>query len=219
MLPPQAGLAPGAEELAHRLLVGTGDRWRHTVGVAARAGALAHALDLDADLLLAAGWLHDIGYADAAVVTGFHPLDGAGYLAARGWPGPIVGLVAHHSGARFLAAARGLADELAAYPDEGGLPSDVLTYADQTIGPGGESISISRRHTEMLRRHGPDSWHAKVDHVRWPHLRAVAARVEDHLRNPHDELIPTSMFNSEPKQLITDALDGTAGTSTAAANA
>jgi hypothetical protein len=26
---------------------------------------------------LAAGWLHDIGYADAAVVTGFHPLDGA----------------------------------------------------------------------------------------------------------------------------------------------
>jgi hypothetical protein len=116
-------------------------------------------------------------------------------------------LVAHHSGARFLAAARGLADELAAYPDHGGWVTDVLTYADQTVGPGGESVSISRRHEEMLRRHGPDSWHAEVDHLRWPYLQAVADRVEHRLRGGHDQPGHTSVLGGGARdQLTTDAL-------------
>jgi putative nucleotidyltransferase with HDIG domain len=181
MRPPSSGITTVAEELAARLLGGMGNRWRHTRGVAHRAADMAHALGLDPDLLVAAGWLHDIGYADAAKVTGFHPLDGANYLAARMWPARIVGLVAQHSGARFEAAARGLATELAAYSDGGGPESDALTYADQTVGPSGEPVSTIERHTEMLQRHGPDSWSAKVDHLRAPYLQAVAARIERRL--------------------------------------
>src|SRR4029453_828355 len=179
MQAPTSGLTASARELAATLL--GGNRWRHAGGVADRAAEMAHAPDLDVDLLTAAGWLHDIGYADAAKVTGFHPLDGAGYLAAHSWPARIVGLVAQHSRARVVAAARGLADQLAAYPDGGGLLSDALTYADQTIGPAGEPVSTGQRYAEMLHRHGPDSWNAKVDEVRGPHLRAVAARIEQHL--------------------------------------
>ena len=36
------------------------------------------------DDLVAAAWLHDIGYAPELVETGFHPLDGARYLRREG---------------------------------------------------------------------------------------------------------------------------------------
>ncbi|GAA3918442.1 HDIG domain-containing metalloprotein [Actinoplanes auranticolor] len=170
-----------AEELAYELLAPLGNRWRHTAGVAARAAELAAPLEVDRDVLVAAAWLHDIGYAERTVVTGFHPLDGARHLEQLAWPARIVGLVAQHSGARFVAAARGLAEALAAYPDGGGMISDALTYADQTVGPDGTRVTTGRRHDEMLRRHGPASWNARVDHVRLPHLRAVADRVEHRL--------------------------------------
>jgi putative nucleotidyltransferase with HDIG domain len=174
-------VATVAEELAHELLAPLGDRWRHSRGVATRAAELAGPLDLDAEVLVAAAWLHDLGYAEAARTTGFHPLDGARYLDRDGWSTRIVGLVAQHSGARFVAVARGLAEALDAYPDEGGWMSDALTYADQTVGPGGERVSPLGRRAEMLRRHGPHSWNAQVDHLRGPHLEAVAARVESRL--------------------------------------
>ncbi|OJF11671.1 HD domain-containing protein [Couchioplanes caeruleus] len=175
-------LAASAREIAEALLATMGDRWRHTRGVAERAAELAPALDLDADVLVAAAWLHDIGYARETVVTGFHPLDGANHLAARGWPLSVTARVAHHSGARFVAAARGLGERLAAYPYEEGMLSDALTYADQTVGPRGERVTPARRHEEMLCRHGPESWNAKVDHLRGPYLIRVADRVERRMR-------------------------------------
>jgi putative nucleotidyltransferase with HDIG domain len=55
-------------------------RWAHVQGVAARAHSLAPVLGADADLLEAAAWLHDIGYAPGLADTGLHALDGARYL-------------------------------------------------------------------------------------------------------------------------------------------
>jgi putative nucleotidyltransferase with HDIG domain len=55
-------------------------RWAHVQGVAARARSLAPVLGADAELLEAAAWLHDIGYAPGLTVTGLHALDGARYL-------------------------------------------------------------------------------------------------------------------------------------------
>ena len=37
---------------------------------------------------------------------------------------------------------------------------------------------IELRYAEVLLRHGPCSWNARVDAVRGPHLRAVAGRIE-----------------------------------------
>ena len=177
----RAGVAAEAHWTAWRLLGRSGSRWQHTVGVANRAAELASRLGLNADVLHAAAWLHDIGYAEAVVVTGFHPLDGARYLAHHDWPRDIVGMVAQHSGALFVANALGLAPALAAYPDEPGLMSEALTCADQTVGPTGERITWQQRHAEMLRRHGSDSPNARVDLVRGPYLEAIVQRVEQHL--------------------------------------
>jgi putative nucleotidyltransferase with HDIG domain len=171
-------LTEAAERTARLLLADMGDRWRHTRGVAGRAAELAAALHLDADLLVAAAWLHDIGYADCVRDTGFHPIDGARHLRGQGWPAHVSGLVAHHSGARFAAAARGLTRALAAFPDGPAPISDALTYADQTVGPDGTRVTPAQRRAEMLRRHGPGSCNAEVDHLRGPHLLAVARRVE-----------------------------------------
>jgi hypothetical protein len=174
-----------AREVAFSLIGTMGDRWRHTEGVAARAGELAEELDVDPEPLVAAAWLHDVGYAAPIVVTGFHPLDGADHLAAHGWPLDLAGRVAHHSGARFVADVRGLAGELARYPFLDDAMQDALTYADQTVGPRGERVSASSRHEEMLLRHGPGSPNFLADHLRGPYLTAVAGRVE--------RLLPSSL--------------------------
>src|SRR5215468_2096838 len=86
-----------AEQMAKAQLAGAlPRRWRHVRSVARRARWVARELALSADLV-AAAWLHDIGYAPELVETGFHPLDGARYLGRRGVDAQIVSLVAHHS--------------------------------------------------------------------------------------------------------------------------
>ena len=108
-------LIAAARDLARDLLARLDGRWRHTQGVArAAAGATAAVPAEDRPVLLAAAWLHDIGYAAPLRRSGFHPLDGAWHLQDDHWPEPFAGLVAHHSAAGLVAAVRGLADRWAA---------------------------------------------------------------------------------------------------------
>jgi putative nucleotidyltransferase with HDIG domain len=173
--------AEQARRLAGRLLHDLPERWQHTTGVAQRADELATQLGEDRDLVVTAAWLHDIGYSEAARDTGFHPLDGARYLRDHGWPLRICALVAHHSGSRFVAVARGVQHLLVDFPYEQSPISDAVTYADQTVGPGGRRMDIHERITDMLRRHGDASPNAAVHHLREPYLLAVADRVQQAL--------------------------------------
>ena len=107
-------LASWAEHLARAILQEPlPRRWTHVQGVAARARGLAAVLGADADLLEAAAWLHDIGYAPGLAVTGLHVLDGARYLRdAQHADATLCRLVAHHCCAIVEAEERGLADVL-----------------------------------------------------------------------------------------------------------
>jgi HD superfamily phosphodiesterase len=89
------------------------------------------------DVLLAAAWLHDVGYGPRLVVTGFHPLDGARWLAAQGELrlARLARLVANHTGAVHEARFRGLTDELAEFEPEVSLVADLLTWCDLRTGP------------------------------------------------------------------------------------
>jgi HD domain-containing protein len=151
-----------AREIARRMLADAlPRRWAHTQGVAAQARAVGPALDWDTDLIEIAAWLHDIGYAPALAVTGFHPLDGARYLRDREDAAPTMcALVAHHSGAVAEAAERGLSDPLLAeFPLNGHSNEQVnaVTYCDLTTGPRGERLSPEERITEILSRYEPNS--------------------------------------------------------------
>jgi len=178
----RSALVHAARDLAQVLLEPLPQRWRHTIGVARHAEELIDTLDGDdPDVLLAAAWLHDIGYAPSIQDTGFHPLDGARHLERTGWPARLTALVAHHSGAIHLATARGLEADLDSYPLEVTPLADALTYADQTTAPNGQRVTVRERITEATERHGPDSAHAAAAPTREPYLHAVADRVTQRL--------------------------------------
>lgn len=133
-------------------------RWAHTQGVARQATTLNRILGNDADLLTAAAWLHDIGYSPALVVTGFHPLDGARYLRdVEHADSRLCRLVAHHTCAVIEAEERGLVDDLnnEFSPEQDNLVR-ALTYCDMTTSPGGESVPVEKRLSEIFSRYGPE---------------------------------------------------------------
>lgn len=158
-----------AEELARNLLAEElPTRWAHTQGVAARARELAEALGSDAGLVEAACWLHDIGYASALVVVGFHPIDGARHLRSELTDvDHLSRLVAHHSCAAIEARERGivgLADEFEP-PNQQLL--EALTYCDLTAGVDGSPVEVEQRLCEILERYPADHVvHRSVERAR-----------------------------------------------------
>ena len=180
---PHDPLVAKARRLARKLLrKELPERWQHTQGVAARAAEVAGTVaPEDRSTLIAASWLHDIGYAPAVRSTGFHPLDGGLYLRAHGWDDRLAALVAHHSGARFVPVERGFGLMMAEFAFEDDAVSDALTYADQTVGPNGRRMTVPYRIAEAITRHGPDSPNARARVDRVPYLLAVADRVEQRL--------------------------------------
>jgi HD domain len=172
-----------ARALAERLLSGPLPvRWRHVQGVAARATHVAADVPELDGALVAAAWLHDIGYAPSVSRVGFHPLDGARYLRDAGIDESIVRLVAHHSCALLEAEERGLRDELAAeFPPAAPDLMDALIYCDMTTGPTGEPCSVGDRINEIKNRYGPEDIVTHFIEKARPELIAAVMRIASRL--------------------------------------
>ena len=153
-----ADLIVTASELARELLERMPERLAHTDAVAHKAEDAAGLFEADeAADLVAAAWLHDIGYAPWLVGIQMHALDGGWFLQSRHWPDRVCQLVAHHSGARIEARERGLLDRLEwSFPAPSSALLDALTYADMTTSPRGLPVSFDERIAEILRRYPPD---------------------------------------------------------------
>jgi hypothetical protein len=170
-------LASWAQHLARALLQEPlPRRWAHVRGVAARARSLAPVLGADADLLEAAAWLHDIGYAPGLAVTDLHALDGARYL--RDVQHAVVmlcRLVAHHFCAVIEAEERGLRDVLSLeFEQAPQVLSSMLTFCDMTTSPDGELVPVEMRLAEIHRRYGSGHLVSRSIHRATPTiLRAV----------------------------------------------
>ena len=175
-------LASWAEQLAQALLrEPLPQRWAHVQGVAARARGLAPVLGADADLLEAAAWLHDIGYAPGLTLTGLHQLDGARYLRDAQQAGALLcRLVAHHSCAIIEARERGLADLLSREfePPPYAL-SSVLTFCDMTTSPDGELVPVQQRLAEIHGRYGPGHLVSRSIQRATPMILGAAQQVND----------------------------------------
>lgn len=152
-------------------------RWAHSLGVAARARTIASIAGDDADLLEAAGILHDIGYSPELAVTGFHPLDGARHLRELGVDQRLIKLVAHHSCAYLEAEARDLREVLEAeFPRLDSDLNDALCYCDMCTTPDGEPTNPVDRIHEIAGRYGSDSLIGKFIRRAEPEiLRSTAA--------------------------------------------
>jgi HD domain len=171
-----------AARLAEKMLVAElPRRWRHVRSVARRARWTAKQLALSEDLV-AAAWLHDIGYAPELAETGFHPLDGARYLRRIGVDSQVVSLVAYHSCAEIEAQVRGLGGALASEFRPGdALLSDALLYCDMTTGPSGDYVRPADRLVEIRGRYGPDHEVTRFVERAASEILTTAGRIEEML--------------------------------------
>jgi HD superfamily phosphodiesterase len=145
-----------ASRTARELLEPLDARWRHTLRVVEHAQSFRDVINGDElEVLIAAAYLHDVGYALELTKTGFHPLDGARFLREAGHE-RVAGLVAHHSASDAEADERGFAEQLAEFPSEDSLVARALTYCDLTTGPDGEEMGVSARLAELGDRLGED---------------------------------------------------------------
>ena len=175
-------LASWGEQLARALLrEPLPRRWAHVQGVAAQARGLAPVLGTNADLLEAAAWLHDIGYAPGLATTGLHQLDGARYLRdAQHADAMLCRLVAHHSCAIIEAGERGLAGvlrrEFEPPPD---LLGSALTFCDMTTSPDGEPVPVDRRLAEIHDRYGQGHLVSRSIRRATPMILCAVEQVQD----------------------------------------
>jgi hypothetical protein len=170
-----------AHEAATRLAP-LGDRWLHVKGVVDRARSVVPILaTLDAQCLVAAAYVHDIGWAPELVDTGFHPIDGARWVRWHGFE-RLARLVAHHSGARFEAELRGLGPALTAFELEESPTADALAYCDLTTSPTGGVVSPEGRWTDIIERYGQQDIVAQALAMARPFLEAAVARTDQRLR-------------------------------------
>ena len=171
-----------AEETARTLLEEPSPRrWAHTRGVAGTARTLAPILGDETELVTAAAWLHDVGYAPALASSGsgFHPLDGARYLRdVQRAEAVLCRLVARHSCAVIEAAERGLAADLTGeFTAAPRRLTDALIYCDMTTGPDGQRMQVERRLTEIRSRYGPGHVVSRTLTRSAPELTAAVDRI------------------------------------------
>ncbi len=174
-----------AAERAAALLAPLGNRWLHVQGVAGRAewvGAIFN--EDDRSCLIAAAYLHDIGYAPSLQITGFHPIDGASYLRSYKQE-RLASLVAYHSEALYEAQLRGLASQLALFPREYSAVADALTYCDMTTNPMGHAVSFPERIADIFRRYEDTHLVAQAIRQALPALMLAVERTQQRLREHH----------------------------------
>jgi HD domain len=178
----EVSLVSRAAEQATALLAPLGDRWLHVQGVVKTARWVGEVLnEEDRSYLIAAAYLHDIGYGPSLVHTGFHPLDGARYIRSFGYE-RLACLVAHHSEARFEAKLRGLALELNDFPRERSATADTLTYCDLTVDSVGKPVSLQERAHDIYSRYGETDIVSQAFREAMPYFSLAIARTRLRLR-------------------------------------
>ena len=146
-----------SEQQATHLLPVLGNRWLHILRVVEVAMHITYIFsEEEHPLLIAAAYLHDIGYASSLAKTGIHPIDGANYVAQFGLP-RLASIIAHHTGFRFTASLIHAQDKLAAFPYEHSLVTCALTYCDLHSGPTGQPFTLQERLDDIVARYGRSS--------------------------------------------------------------
>ncbi|TDB81265.1 HD domain-containing protein [Micromonospora sp. KC721] len=179
-----AALVDTAQDIARQLLeTALPRRWSHVQAVAAKADRISAAVPVeDRAVLVAAAWLHDVGYSPDLVDTGFHSLDWGRWLRRERFDERIAALVAHHSCAWLEAEERGLGEVLVAeFPREETAVTDALCFSDMTTGPDGQDFEVLERLAEIRSRYGPEHLVTRFIRRAEPEMVAAVQRTQRRL--------------------------------------
>ena len=174
-----ASLVTRARAVAADVLRDDAALLQHSARSAAQAAELARRIPHSrGSEVVAAAWLHDIGYAPQLQRTGFHPLDGALFLMTGDWPERVIRLVAHHSLASLEAPFYGVGHHLGVIEAVTGPDADILVSADLDGGSGEPAPTVDERLARM-RIVDEEVGLVPVDvrEARYAGLRAAHARV------------------------------------------
>lgn len=181
IVPSDADLQHWAAAKSCQLLCPLGDRWLHVQAVGKKAEVVSGILaEADRPILVAAAYLHDVGYAPRLHKTGLHQLDGAYFVRSFGHE-RVACLVANHSESRFEISEEGLSRALAEFSREDTAVADALTYCDVTTGPSGVAMPARERLAEVGQRYEPGGPVMRALAQSTPYLLAAVSRVEKQL--------------------------------------
>ena len=160
--PYETGLEHGLSEESIVRVLNDQRRSAHILGVVSEAEKLAPYFTEVGEELIQTALLHDIGYADKARKTGFHPLDSGIFAANHSYGEQVLKGVLFHTGAKGEAELVDkeigkFYEELSKELDQKDhLLIDLITYCDTQTSPYGIPTSIEGRVWEILKRYGRD---------------------------------------------------------------
>lgn len=146
-----------------------------------------------ADKIVTAALFHDIGYSEKLKNTGFHPLDGAAYLAHCNAPEDIIEAVLWHSSTpieiEVLPDIKEIYDRFPE-PELDGIIHDAVRYCDFRTSPVGESYSFGMRILELENRFGNESVPPSIARATLPVARRVQSSYADRIARNHNGPLP-----------------------------
>lgn len=143
-------------------------RLNHMCRASKMATRIAEQLKLsekDSRKLITAALFHDVGYSEKLKRTGFHPLDGAVFLAHLGVEDEIIETVLWHSSTihdiEVMPEIKSYYDHLTPRPEDSFLLKAV-SMCDFRSSPVGEAFSFGQRISELKERYGQESRQAGI---------------------------------------------------------
>ena len=140
-------------------------RFKHILGVVEEMKMLLEKVEMGEHIkeeLIEAAYLHDIGYSEKLLKTGYHPLDGALYCIKENYSSGIIAAVMFHSGA-LEDVKRNFPDLLDIYlkhysklNEKDQLYIDLVTYCDLHRSSLGIKVTFEERMNEIFQRYGED---------------------------------------------------------------
>jgi hypothetical protein len=138
-------------------------RYKHILGVVEEMKELTSFLQINKKIkeeLVNIAYLHDIGYSDKLVKTGYHPLDGATFCERSGYSKEVVSAVMFHSGA-FEDVERNFPDLMETYlgykyylSQKMNIYIDLITYCDLHRSSSGKKVKLKERLEEIFKSYG-----------------------------------------------------------------
>lgn len=187
---------PLTEELAGSFFPKGATRFAHMQQASKTAKRIATQTGLNgdkADRLITATLFHDVGYSEKLKQTGFHPLDGAAFLAHAGAQEEVIEAVLWHSSTEQDIKALPEVENIYKNfppPSKNNQTLKGVSYCDFRTSPVGESFSFGQRIAEFRNRFGDNGYTRKATKWTLPVVRETQAAYIKTISKLHKNSLP-----------------------------